>query len=101
MEAPVTSWKSKKMSARDRDRFEPMFEDLYVALGSPADMAMFAALLPADDDWTIFVYGDDGGRAEALLPGGWADAKAPTRGAICFLVGHADAPDRLGIKLGG
>jgi len=89
----------KRMGLAEWASLQKEFADLFIALLSPSNMAMFVQVVPGEDD-RIAIHEGSSVVAQGLSPGGWEPVEKLEGKGWAFLSGNADAPERLGVTLG-
>lgn len=96
----MVSWRSKLMDHGQWAEFQENFAELFMSLGGPARMALFIQGEGHHNQQKILITSTHANLVEALSPDGWEDHPVSTGPHISFLVGHASAPEELGIVTG-
>lgn len=91
--------RSKTMSIGEWCRFQMAYEALFVTCGGDEEMALFARRDREKGEHLLLITERHSERVESLSPGGWADREQACQTEWELLVGHANAPQRFGIRL--
>lgn len=92
-------FRGKIMTMGEYCRFQMAYEGLFVSCGGDPEMALFARRGPEEGQHLLLITERHAEQAENLSPGGWDDRKHASEVEWELLVGHADAPDRFGLRL--
>lgn len=91
-------WRMKVLLTAEWQALQKAFEVRQLAAGGPPDLAMFMDGPAGGAEATIYIAGPGIDAIEALSPGGWHDAKAPSGNGVKLLVGGATSWDLLDVK---
>lgn len=90
----------KKMPLDEWAPFQNAFEERFMVLGAPREMAMFEQNCHGEDEDWILITEHDAEFFVRLAPEDWERVEAPTDDRWALLVGHEGIADELGIRLG-
>lgn len=91
-------WRMKMLPAAEWRTLQKTFGARQLAMGDPPDLAMFMNGPAGGAEAAIFITGPGIDAIEALSPGGWHGAKAPSGKGVELLVGDEASWDRLGVN---
>jgi hypothetical protein len=95
---PNVKWRAKTLPLEQWTTLQNSFGDFQLAAGCPVDLAMFSVNNPGSNDSTIYLVGPGIAAIEALSPGGWEDAEAPSSKGTALLVGTGNSRAYFGLN---
>ncbi len=93
------SFSTNQVVSGEHERLQNKFEALFMAMAAPKDMALFSALFHArGEDKMLDIYFSPGAidySNSLIREYSGTPCEKPSRDRLAFLVGHADAIERL------
>jgi len=83
-------WRRKLLSFQDSVNLQSYFADFQIAMGSPANLAMFTSSQAGDEKSMTYITGPQIAAVEGESPGGWEDCGPPAGPNVALLIGEGD-----------
>lgn len=94
----ANNWRKKSLTLAEWLMLQKDFENLQMATGAAANLAMFAKGQAGDPTHDIYITGPGIEAIEARHPGGWEASDAPSGDDVSLLVGEGDQWSLFGIN---